>query len=81
MAERLSPSVRRAAALGAARWLALAATPTFALMAVLTAAFGGRPADTICTAESVCPLNLMVVMYALMSAFHLPTWLRLISSA
>ncbi len=32
-----------------ARWLALAATPTFAIMAVLTAVLGG-PADMLCAA-------------------------------
>jgi hypothetical protein len=80
MAERHSVGARRAAALGLARWLALAAAPTFAIMAVLTAALGGRTADAICSTEPLCPLNLMVLMYALMSAFHAPPWLKLISN-
>ena len=33
-----------------ARWLGLAATPTFAIMAVLTAMLGGGPADMLCAA-------------------------------
>jgi hypothetical protein len=33
-----------AAALGIAKWLCLAATPTFAIMVLLTGVLGGRPA-------------------------------------
>jgi uncharacterized membrane protein YeiH len=80
MAERISESASRAAALGMANGLALAAAPTFAIMAVLTAALGGTPADAVCSTQPLCPLNLMVLMYALMSAFHSPPWLKLISS-
>ena len=61
-----------------ARWLALAATPTFAIMAVLTAVIGG-PADMLCAAGHGSVLGGMVPMYLLMSAFHLAAWLRLIS--
>src|SRR6202790_3660345 len=67
-----------AAALGAADWLCLAAAPTFAIMALLTGVLGGGPPDTLCSAAS--PLNGMVPMYLLMSAFHCPPWLKLISS-
>lgn len=62
-----------------AKWLALAATPTFAIMAVLTAMIGGGPADTLCTAGHGLSLSGMVPMYLLMSAFHSAAWLRLIS--
>jgi len=62
-----------------ARWLALAATPTFAIMAVLTALFGGDPADMMCAAGHGSVLGGMVPMYLLMSAFHSAAWLRLIS--
>jgi len=60
-----------------ARWLGLAATPTFAIMAVLTAVLGG-PADTLCAAGHGSLLGGMVPMYLLMSAFHSAAWLRLI---
>jgi hypothetical protein len=67
-----------AAALGAADWLSLAAAPTFAIMALLTGVFGGTP-DVLCAAlQGTSPLSGMVAMYLLMSAFHLPPWLRLI---
>ena len=69
-----------AAALGAADWLCLAAAPTFAIMALLTGVLGGGPADMLCSAaQGASPLTGMVPMYLLMSAFHLPPWLRLIS--
>jgi hypothetical protein len=61
-----------------ARWLALAATPTFAIMAVLTAMIGG-PADMLCAAGHGSVLGGMVPMYLLMSAFHSAAWLKLIS--
>lgn len=63
-----------------ADWLALAAAPTFAFMALLTAVPGGSPLDMLCTATpGASPFNGMVLMYALMSAFHLGPWLRLIA--
>src|SRR5262245_24774884 len=66
------------AALGLADWLCLAATPTFAILAVLTGLLGGSPMDTVCLAGSWAPLSGMVPMYLLMSAFHSPPWLKLI---
>ena len=60
-----------------ARWLALAATPTFAIMAVLTAVLGG-PADMLCAGQGSL-LGGMVPMYLLMSAFHSAAWLRVIA--
>ncbi len=59
-----------------ARWLCLAATPTFALMALLTA-LGGSPMDRLCASGAGALLSGMVPMYLLMSAFHAPPWLRL----
>ena len=51
--ERASSAIRRdsgiSASLGAGDWLSLAATPTFAAMALLTAASGGS--DMLCMAE------------------------------
>jgi hypothetical protein len=69
-----------AAALRAADWLYLAAAPTFAIMALFTGLDGGQP-DILCSAaEHTSPLNGMIPMYLLMSAFHSPPWLKLISS-
>ena len=65
------------AAIGAADFLYLAAAPTFAIMALLTAVPGGGAVDVLCSAAS--PLSGMVPMYLLMSAFHLAPWLKLIS--
>lgn len=62
-----------------ARWLGLAATPTFAIMAPLTAVLGGGQADMLCSAGHGLSLGGMVPMYLLMSAFHSAAWLRLIS--
>lgn len=62
-----------------ARWLGLAATPTFAMMALLTAVLGEGPADMLCGAAHGSLLGGMVPMYLLMSAFHSAAWLRLIS--
>ncbi|MDQ2801640.1 MAG: hypothetical protein M3Y41_02720 [Pseudomonadota bacterium] len=69
-----------AAALGIAEWLCLAATPTFAIMALLTGALGGRPMDMLCSAGHGSLLSGMVPMYLLMSALHLAPWLKLASS-
>jgi hypothetical protein len=59
-----------------ADWLALAAAPTFAIMALLTPVLSGTP-DIFCSAAS--PLSGMAPMYLLMSAFHLSPWLKLFS--
>ena len=67
--------------LGAADCLSLAAAPTFAVMALLTAILGGGPLDMLCSAGSdASPLTGMIPMYMLMSAFHAAPWLKLISS-
>jgi hypothetical protein len=69
-----------AAALGIAKWLCLAATPTFAIMALLTGILGGGALDVLCSAAyEASPLTGMVAMYLLMSVFHLTPWLKLIS--
>ena len=67
------------AASGAAGWLGLAASPTFAIMALWTGLFSGQP-DMLCMGmQDASPLNGMTLMYALMSAFHAAPWLKLIS--
>ncbi len=67
---------REAIALRAAEWLALAASPIFAAMALLTAMLEGSAADLICSGPDPWPLSGMVTMYLLMSAFHATAWLR-----
>ena len=62
-----------------ARWLGLAATPIFAVMALLTAMLGSGPMDMLCSAGHGSLIGGMVPMYLLMSAFHSAAWLRLIS--
>ena len=65
-----------AAALSLAKWLCLAATPIFAVMALLTS-LGASPMDRFCSSGHGAPLS-GVTMYLLMSAFHSPLWLNLI---
>jgi uncharacterized MAPEG superfamily protein len=65
-----------AAGAAASRALHLAATPTFAIMAVLTGV-SGEHADLMCqAAHGAWPLSGMVPMYVLMSAFHSGPWLK-----
>jgi len=70
-----------ATALDAAERVCFAAAPTFAIMALLTGVLGSGPQDMLCAAtQDAPPLSGMVWMYMLMSAFHSPPWLKLISS-
>ena len=62
----------------AADWLALAAAPGFALMALLSAR-GGGAVEMLCGAAS--PLGGMTAMYLLMSVVHAGPWLRLAAQA
>ncbi len=57
-------------------WLSLAAAPTFALMAILTATAGGGEGS--CSMH-MSPLGGMVPMYVLMSGFHGSPWLKLLA--
>jgi hypothetical protein len=73
-------AIRRnnAAVFGAADGLALAASPIFAIMALLTAVDGS--ADMMCiAAPDASLLSGMVPMYMLMSAIHSAPWLKLVS--
>jgi hypothetical protein len=63
---------------GLAKWLGLAASPTFAAMALLTSV-GNAPMVAICSGMPGFPLGGMVPMYLLMSVFHATPWLRLIA--
>ncbi len=78
-ARRDPAAAGNAVALRAADWLCLAATPAFAVMALLTAVLGSGAPDMLCSAMQASPLSGMVPMYVLMSAFHSAPWLRLIS--
>jgi len=61
--------------------LALAATPAFATMALITAGEGGGHAVMSCSAgHDASPLSGMTLMYFLMGAFHAPPWVRLVSN-
>ncbi len=69
-----------AAALRAGELLSLAAAPTFAIMALLTAASSSGHTDVLCvTGPHAWTLGGMVPMYLLMSAFHSAPWLGLVS--
>ena len=58
-------------------WPSLAATPIFALMALLSAADASGPAGILCSAaHGASPFSGMVPMYVLMSVFHSTPWVR-----
>ena len=73
-AGRVDGSETHAVASAVIRALYLAAAPTFAVMAVLTAISGGK-ADMMCSAAHGAWLSGMMPMYVLMSAFHSGPWL------
>jgi hypothetical protein len=62
---------------GLAKWLGLAASPTFAAMAVLTSP--GSAPMVLCSEVAGFPLGGMVPMYLLMSVFHAAPWLKVIA--
>jgi hypothetical protein len=62
-----------------ARWLGLAAAPSFAAMALMTATAAGGGDLMGMTMPAGSPLGGMVTMYLLMSAFHAAPWLDLIA--
>ena len=62
------------------RPLSFAATPVFALMALMTAAFGSDGAGLLCgVTHDNSVFGGMVPMYLLMSMFHAAPWLKLIA--
>jgi hypothetical protein len=76
-ARRDERSVMTASA--AAKWLRLAAAPTFTIMALLTVVLGDNLPNGFCAAAGGLWPGGMAPMYALMAAFHLVPWLTLIS--
>jgi hypothetical protein len=60
-------------------WLGLAASPSFAIMALVTGLLGDGTPDLLCSSAHMSSLGGMVPMYLLMSAFHLAPWLKLVS--
>jgi hypothetical protein len=69
---------RACQARGAAGWLALAASPTFAFMASIGA--NHAPPIALCASgPSILPVHGMTAMYLLMSLFHLSPWLKFAS--
>ena len=70
----------RTAAPCVGRWLGLAATPTFAIMALWNTLFSGHP-DMLCMAiRGSSAMSGMTMMYLLMSVFHSSPWLKLIAT-
>jgi hypothetical protein len=68
------------AAAGAVHLLSLAASPTFAIMALVTGILDVGLPDRLCSAaQHASPLSGMVPMYLLMGGFHLAPWMKLIS--
>ena len=58
-------------------FLALAAAPTFAAMAIASAVEDAAGPDVLCSAmPHAAPWTGMVAMYVLMSAFHSAPWWR-----
>jgi hypothetical protein len=60
------------------RFLSLAPTPTFALLALLSASQETSLQSLICSSGHSSPFTGMVSMYSLMSVFHSTPWIRVI---
>jgi hypothetical protein len=69
--------MRRRARPGADGWLGLAASPTFALMGLMTALHDDQALALCSEAGHSSSLGGMAAMYLLMAVFHLAPWLRI----
>jgi len=79
--DTIGHELRTGTTFGATDWLSLAAAPSFAVMALLTAVPGVGQMTMICgPASEPSWLSGMVPMYLLMSGFHSAPWLRLIAN-
>ncbi|MCR6498261.1 hypothetical protein MUO32_04360 [Shinella sp. CPCC 101442] len=58
------------------RWPGLAASPTFAVMALISV-FDTPPVAICGTGTDLSPISSMTAMYLLMALFHLAPWLKL----
>jgi hypothetical protein len=72
----MTPGISDAVATSAAGWLSLAAAPTFAIMALLTAVIGSGAPENLCSATHASAIGGMVPMYLLMSAFNAAPWMK-----
>ena len=62
-------------------WLTLAASPSFALMAFVSAEQSAGPGAMICGVSlNASPFGSMTVRYVLMSVFHAAPWLKIVGS-
>jgi len=61
------------------QFLLLAPTPTFALLALLSAGQESSLQSLLCSGGHGSPLTGMTAMYLLMSVFHAAPWLRMLS--
>jgi hypothetical protein len=66
------------AAWATAKWLRLAAAPTFAVMALLTVVLESGVPNPLCSAAGHLWPGGMAPMYLLMGVFHSVPWLKLI---
>jgi hypothetical protein len=63
------------------RLLSLAPTPTFALLALLSAGQQSTLQSVVCSAAHTSPLTGTVSMYLLMGVFHSAPWIRMLTRA